>query len=136
VATLFLCIGLVLTFLPIRARLSEPFVNSTSPDEEIASRFLASHVPANTSLYMSFNYPVFAFYTDFRIHELSTVGPDLYRDMDQIPPGQVLIVYRQAEAPSQSDIGWVDASPKFRRLAEYPSLVMYRSITPRVQQEP
>jgi len=79
---------------------------------------------------MSFNYPAFAFYTNFRIHELSTAGPALYQDMEQIPPGQVLIVYRQAEDPSQSDIPWAAANPRFQFLRDYPSLVIFRSLTP------
>jgi hypothetical protein len=79
---------------------------------------------------MSFNYPAFAFYTNFRIHELSTVGPALYRDMQQIPPGQVLIVYREAEDSSQSDIAWAAANPKFQRLRDYPSFTIFRSLAP------
>ena len=113
-----------------------PFMNSTSPDEELASRFLESSVPANTSLYMSFNYPPFAFYTNFHIHELSSVGPALYRDLEQIPPGEVLIVYREAEDASQSDIAWVDASRKFKRIGEYPTLVINRSVASAVQGAP
>ena len=122
-----LCRG-SLTFLPLRSRVSEPFLNSTSADEELASSFLESAVPANTSLYMSFNYPAFAYYSNFRIHELSSTGPALYRDMAEIPPGEVLIVYREAEEPSQSDIAWVDANPKFKRIGDYPSFAIFRSV--------
>jgi len=122
------CAAMVITFLPIRERVREPFINPIVPDEEVASRFLESAVPPATTLYMSFNYPAFAFYTNFRIHELSSVGPALYADMEQIPLGGVLIVYREAEAPSQSDIAWVNANPKFQRLREFPSLVIYRSV--------
>lgn len=125
---LALSVILVLTFLPLWSRVSEPFLNSTSPDEELASSFLESAVPANTSLYMSFNYPAFAYYSNFRIHELSSTGPALYRDMAEIPPGEVLIVYREAEEPSQSDIAWVDANPKFRRIGDYPSFAIFRSV--------
>ena len=125
---IFLSAILLLTFLPLRERFSAPFINPTNPDEELASSFLESSVPANASLYMSFNYPAFAFYTNFRIHELSTVGPALYRDMQQIPPGEVLIVYREAEESSQSDIAWVDANPKFQRIRDYPSFVIFRSV--------
>jgi len=126
----FLGAILLLTFLPLRARFSKPFVNSSNTDEELAARFLESSVPANTSLYMSFNYPAMAFYTNFHIHELSSFGPALYRDMEQIPPGEVLIVYREAETPSQSDIAWVDANRKFKRMGGYPSFVIFRSVAP------
>jgi hypothetical protein len=119
---------LLLAFLPLRERFSVPFINPNTPDEELASRLLQSSVPAGTTLWMSFNYPVFAFYTNFSIHELSHVGPALYEDMKKIPPGDVLIVYREAEDASQSDIAWVDASGKFQHIGEYPSLVIYQSV--------
>jgi hypothetical protein len=129
-AAILLAFVLFLTFLPLRERLSAPFLNSATSDEESASTFLQSTLPANTTLYMSFNYPAFAFYTNFRIHELSTAGPALYQDMDHIPPGQILIVYRQAEDPSQSDIPWAAANPKFQRLRDYPSFVIFRCLAP------
>jgi 4-amino-4-deoxy-L-arabinose transferase-like glycosyltransferase len=123
-----LCLGaaLLLTFLPLRERFSVPFINWGAPDEELASRFLESRVPSNTTLWMSFNYPAFSFYTNFPIHELSSVGSALYQDMEQVPSGDVLIVYREAEDASQSDMAWVDATRKFKRIGEYPSLVIYR----------
>ncbi len=133
-----LCLGavLLLTFLPLRERFSVPFINWATPDEELASRFLESGVPANTTLWMSFNYPAFAFYTNLPIHELSSVGPALYQDMEQVPPGDVLIVYREAEDASQSDIAWVEATRKFKRIGEYPSLVIYRSEASPAQKKP
>jgi 4-amino-4-deoxy-L-arabinose transferase-like glycosyltransferase len=133
-----LCLGaaLLLTFLPLRERFSVPFINWGTPDEELAARFLASRVPAGTTLWMSFNYPAFAFYTNFPIHELSSVGPALYLDMEQLPPGDVLIVYREAEDAAQSNIAWVDATGKFKRIGEYPSLVIYRSEASPAQRRP
>lgn len=119
---------LVGTFLPVTSRLREPFLNPVSPQEELAAHYLQSSLSPGTTLYMSFNYPVWAYYTNFRIHELSSIGPDLYRQMAQIPAGEVLIVYREAEAPSQSDIDWVDASGKFARIATYPTFVIYRRV--------
>ncbi|UWZ85438.1 glycosyltransferase family 39 protein [Occallatibacter riparius] len=120
--------ALLLVFLPLRERFRTPFINLGISDEELASRLLQSSVPAGASLWMSFNYPVFAFYTNLPIQELSDVGPALYEDMKKVPPGDVLIVYREAENPSQSDIAWVDASGRFKRIVEYPSLVIYCSV--------
>ncbi|HEY3705598.1 MAG TPA: glycosyltransferase family 39 protein [Terracidiphilus sp.] len=127
-----LCLGLLLfvTFLPLRSRLSDPFLDPGVPEEELAGARLQSNLPAATTLYMSFNYPAWAYYTSFRIHELSSVGPELYRDLTQIPPGQVLIVYREAEDKSQSDLARVDANSTFTRIAEYPSFVIYRAKLP------
>jgi 4-amino-4-deoxy-L-arabinose transferase-like glycosyltransferase len=54
---------LVFTFLPLRERFSRPFIDPGTPEEMLASQFLQSALPPGTILYMSFNYPAFAFYT-------------------------------------------------------------------------
>ena len=69
-----------------------------------------------------------AYYTNFHIHELSNVGPALYNDMSHVPPGDVLVVYKEAEAPSQSDTAWCDTSHLFARIGDFPSLVVYRRL--------
>jgi 4-amino-4-deoxy-L-arabinose transferase-like glycosyltransferase len=123
-----LCVLLVLTLRPLHALVSTPFIDRTVPDEERAGRLLSETLPSDTTLYMSFNYPALTYYTSFRIHELRDVGPALYRDMSLVPPGEVLVVYKHAEAPSQADIAWCDASHLFARIAEFPSLVIYRRL--------
>jgi 4-amino-4-deoxy-L-arabinose transferase-like glycosyltransferase len=87
VGALLVAALLVFTFFPLRERLSGPFVDRGEPVEMLASQYLQASLPRRTILYMSFNYPAFAFYTAFRIHELSAVGPALYSDIEQIPPG-------------------------------------------------
>jgi 4-amino-4-deoxy-L-arabinose transferase-like glycosyltransferase len=119
---------LILTIRPLHALLSTPFIDRTVPDEERVGKLLSETLPSDTTLYMSFNYPTLAYYTNFRIHELPDVGPALYQDMKLVPPGEVLVVYREAETPSQADIAWCDASHLFARIAEFPSLVVYRRL--------
>jgi 4-amino-4-deoxy-L-arabinose transferase-like glycosyltransferase len=119
---------LVLTFLPLRARFSGPFIDPGTPEEMLASQFLQTRLPPGTILYMSFNYPAFAFYTSYRIHELSAVGPALYNDIEQIPPGGVLIVYRKTDEVWEPDIEWVDANPKFQRMRDFSTFVIYRRL--------
>ncbi len=68
---------------------------------------------------MSFNYPAFAFYTSHQIHELSAVGPALYNDIEQIPAGEVLIVYRKTDEVWEPDFDWVNANPKFQRMRDF-----------------
>jgi hypothetical protein len=117
-----------LTFLPLRARFSGPFIDPGTPEEMLASQFLQTRLPPGTILYMSFNYPAFAFYTSYRIHELSAVGPALYNDIEQIPPGGVLIVYRKTDEVWEPDIEWVDANPKFQRMRDFSTFVIYRRL--------
>src|ERR1017187_9345820 len=102
----------------------------------LASQFLEPRLPPGTILYMSFNYPAFAFYTNYRIHELSAVGLALYNDIEQIPPGGVLIVYRKTDEVWQPDIEWVNANPKFRRMRDFSTFVLYRRLAEAEQIEP
>jgi hypothetical protein len=127
VATLLAGVWLLIDLLPIRERFSQSFVNPSVPDEETASTFINTHLPAGTELYMSFNYPAFAFYTNCPIHELSDFS-NLYRQMDAIPPGGVLVIYRQADIPAQSDVAWVNANPNFELLHDFSTLAVYRRV--------
>jgi hypothetical protein len=128
VGALLVTAFLVFTFFPLRERFSLPFVDPATPEEVVASRFLQTDLPPGTILYMSFNYPVFAFYTSYRIHELSAVGPALYNDIEQIPPGEVLIVYRKTDEVWEPDIDWVNANPKFQRMRDFSTFVIYRRL--------
>lgn len=119
---------LAFTFLPLRERFSHPFIDPGTPEEMLASQFLQSGLPPGTILYMNFNYPAFAFYTSYRIHELPAVGPALYSDIEQIPPGGVLIVYRKTDEVWEPDIEWVNADPKFQRMRDFSTFVIYRRL--------
>jgi 4-amino-4-deoxy-L-arabinose transferase-like glycosyltransferase len=119
---------LIFTFLPLRERFSRPFIDPGTPEEMLASQFLQSGLPSGTILYMNFNYPAFAFYTSYRIHELPAVGPALYDDIEQIPPGEVLIVYRKSDEVWEPDIEWVNANPKFQRMRDFSTFVIYRRL--------
>jgi 4-amino-4-deoxy-L-arabinose transferase-like glycosyltransferase len=120
---------LVFTFLPVRERFSESFIDPGVPQEELASRFLQSSFPSGTALYMNFNFPAFGFYTNYPIHELPTDGAALYQDISNIPPGAVFIVYRESQGEVWApDLAWMDANPKFQRLRDFSTFVIYRSV--------
>ena len=124
---MILAVLLILTFLPIRKRFTSPFIDRSVPEEMSASQFLLNSVPSDTTLYMNFNYPAFAYYTGFRINELPVVGDALYKAIDQIPTGEVFIVYRETEG-GEPDVNWVDSNPRFERLREYSTFVVYRCV--------
>jgi hypothetical protein len=48
--------------------------------------------------------------------------------MREVPAGQVLVVYREAETPSQADVAWCQASGLFQRIAAYRSFVVFRRV--------
>jgi hypothetical protein len=133
IGALLVVASLVLTFLPLRERFRSPFIRPDKPEEMLASQFLQSRLPSGTTLYMNFNYPAFAFYTDDPIHELPAVGPALYHDIEQIPPGGILIVYRKTEEVWEPDIEWVNANPKFQRLRDFSTFVIYRRVAEAAQ---
>jgi 4-amino-4-deoxy-L-arabinose transferase-like glycosyltransferase len=118
---------LAFTFLPLRERFSQPIIDRGAPQELLASEFLQDRIPTATGLYMNFNYPAFAFYTNFSIHELPADGPALYNGIAQIPLGGVLIVYRKSEGEVWApEVDWMDANPKFQRLRDFGTFVIYR----------
>jgi 4-amino-4-deoxy-L-arabinose transferase-like glycosyltransferase len=128
VGALLVVASLLFTFLPLRERFRLPFVDHGIPEEIVASQFLQTNLPPGTILYMSFNYPAFAFYTNYRIHELSAVGSALYNEIENIPPGEVLIVYRKTDEVWEPDVDRMNANPKFRRMRDFSTLVIYRRV--------
>jgi 4-amino-4-deoxy-L-arabinose transferase-like glycosyltransferase len=126
--TLLVAALLMAAFLPIRERFRHPFIDPGVPEEMLASQFLQSALKPETILYMNFNYPAFAFYTSYRIHELPAVGPPLYNAIEQIPPGEILIVYRKTDEVWEPDMDWVNANKRFRPLRDYPSFVIFRRL--------
>jgi hypothetical protein len=116
---------LVVCFLPLRERFGEHFIDRNVQEEMLASVYLQTAVPPETVLYMNFNYPAFAYYTNYQIHELPAVGAALYSDIQQIPAGGVLVVYRETEG-GEPDLRWVDANPHFERMRDFTTLVVFR----------
>jgi 4-amino-4-deoxy-L-arabinose transferase-like glycosyltransferase len=123
--TTIVAAALLITFLPLRERFGSPFVDSTVPEEMVASQFLQASLPPRTTLYMNFNYPVFAFFTSFRIHELPAAGPALYSGLEQMPRGDVFIAYRETEG-GEPRIEWVDANRKFECIRRFSAFSIYR----------
>ncbi|MBB5057299.1 4-amino-4-deoxy-L-arabinose transferase-like glycosyltransferase [Granulicella aggregans] len=116
---------LMLTFVQSSKRFGGRMIDLNVPEEMSASQFLQDSVPASTALYMNFNYPVFAYYTGFRIHEMPPAGADLYKAIKEIPAGGVFIVYRESEG-GEPDLRWMDSNTRFQRMRDYSGFVVYR----------
>ena len=122
---LLLSAGMAVVIWPSADRFTDPFVDPARPEELDASLFLNSMLPPATPVYMNFNYPAFAYFTNFPIHELPIGGPELYRAVDTIPADGVLIAYRENESGDPK----IEILNQDRHLAvvkEYSSLVIYR----------
>jgi len=109
----------------VRQRFESPFVDGEVSEEMQVSDFLNHSVPPATVLYSNFNYPVFAYYTNLRVHRLSESGPVLYDALNRLPGDGILIAYRENDAIADPRLEWLDSNPHFRRFQEFPSLVLY-----------
>ena len=123
--TVLLVGALAYTFLPVRQRFESPFLDDEVSEEMQVSDFLNHSVPPTTVLYSNFNYPVFAYYTNLRVHRLLVSGPALYDALNRLPSDGILIAYRENDVIADPRLGWLDSNPHFRRFREFPSLVLY-----------
>jgi hypothetical protein len=76
---------------------------------------------------MNFNYPAFAYFTNYRINELPIGGPEVYRAIDEIPEGGILIAYRENES-GDPKIELLDRDSNLEVVKEYGTLAIYRRL--------
>jgi Dolichyl-phosphate-mannose-protein mannosyltransferase/Alg9-like mannosyltransferase family len=127
IGVLLLTAGMVVTLLPSASRLTDRFVVPDHPEEMEASIFLESRYPPATPLYMNFNYPAFAYFTNFGINVLPIGGPELYRAIDEMPESGILIAYRKNES-GDPKIEVLNHDPSLEVVKEYSTLVIYRRL--------
>jgi hypothetical protein len=118
--------SLLYTFLPSFARLRSPFINEENSEEMDVANFLSSSVPPGTVLYTNFNYPVFAYYTNFPVYSLPEDPSEIYDALNQLPTAGLLIAYKDKEFIQDPRLDWLDANRHFQRWREFPSLLIYR----------
>jgi hypothetical protein len=114
--------------LPSWERFSGPFADPAVQEEMLAADFFRSAIPANSTLYMNFNYPAFAYYTNYEIHVLPAVGPALYAAIQRIPAGGILVVYRTTDEVREPGVERLDTDPHFQRLQDFSTFVVYRRL--------
>ena len=113
------------SFAPTLARFKHPFIEPYISEEKRAAEYL-NQVDAKRpgNLYVNYNYPVFAYYTNLPIRVLKEEGMGFYIDFPaNMPSDGYLILYKNLQREPRPI--WADVNPHFRRLKEYPSLVVY-----------
>jgi 4-amino-4-deoxy-L-arabinose transferase-like glycosyltransferase len=125
-AILVLGCALVYTLLPSFRQLEDPFIDDEVSEEVKVSDFLTHTAQPGTVLYTNFNYPVYAFYTNFPVRRLPEGGPALYDMLNRLPANGILIAYKESEDIAAPRLDWLDSNPHFRRFREFPSLVLYQ----------
>jgi 4-amino-4-deoxy-L-arabinose transferase-like glycosyltransferase len=113
------------SFAPIREGFKSPLIEPYISEEKRAADYL-NDVDAKRlgTLYLNYNYPVFAYYTNLPIRLLAEQGMDFYRNFPaNMPSDGYLVLYKDLQREPRPI--WADVNPHFRRLREYPSLVVY-----------
>jgi 4-amino-4-deoxy-L-arabinose transferase-like glycosyltransferase len=123
--TVLLAGALGCSFVPTIQILGTPFFDDTGGDEMEASDFLNRDFPPPAVLYAKINYPVYAYYTNLKVIPVFGTGGHLYDALDRLPADGVFIAYKESDAADGPRLSWLDANPHFRRLREYPSIVLY-----------
>ena len=122
---LVLCGMLGYAFWPVRQRFESPFVDDDVSEEMEVSAVLQRSLPPGTIVYSDFNYPVFAYYTNLPIHVLPERDPAFFGAIDRLTEDGILVAYRKGAPYASEHIRWLDSNPHFRRIREFPSIILY-----------
>jgi 4-amino-4-deoxy-L-arabinose transferase-like glycosyltransferase len=119
-----LCIG----FWPDHQRFSGGFIYHKVSEEMRVSEYMNHNLPPATILYSNLEYPTFAYYTNFKVQDLPEDSGDLFWSLNHLPADGVLIAYTHYPGyyPPLPTPAWLDANPHFRRLQEFPSMILYQ----------
>ena len=118
--------ALATSFLPTIRLFGTPFLDTEVTEQQQLSEYLNKNLPPSTVIYAKVDYPVFAYYTNFKTVPLFGTGGELYSALDHLPQDGVLIAYKENDTQDDGPtLSWLDANPHFRRIGEYPSMVLY-----------
>ena len=124
-----LAAAMIVACWPTLHRLRSSFVDSSVSDEMLIARSMRETLPPDTVLHANANYPDFAYYSGMTVNPLPETGNALYAALDRLPAGDVLIAYKAADeggSPPEPPISYLDSNPRFTRLREFPTVVLYR----------
>jgi hypothetical protein len=122
--TLALAAMLGYSFAPVLARFHGPFVSPFISEEKQVSDFLNAKARPGAFLYANFNYPVFGYYTHLPTRVLLELDGSFYSVFPKnMPKDGYLILYKELDWDPHLE--WADSNTHFRRMQEFPSLVVY-----------
>jgi 4-amino-4-deoxy-L-arabinose transferase-like glycosyltransferase len=124
-----LACALMATFWPDRHSFDNGFIDPSVSGEMSVAQFLKQNLPSSTLLYCNENYPDFAYYSGMTAIPLPEDGDELYQALGQIPPGGVLIAYKEVDggdgSAAEPPIAFLDSDRRFTRLRDFPTTVLY-----------
>jgi 4-amino-4-deoxy-L-arabinose transferase-like glycosyltransferase len=123
--------ALIATIWPSHHRFDGGFIDRSVRNEMIVAQFLKDNLPSSTVLYANENYPDFAYYSGLTVIALPESGEELYAALNSLPAGSVLIAYKLSDdekgSPVEPALSYLDSNPRFTRIREFPTLVIYRT---------
>jgi 4-amino-4-deoxy-L-arabinose transferase-like glycosyltransferase len=112
------------SFAPIRERFRVPLISPYISEEKEVADYLNQQAKRKGLLYCNFNCPVFGYYTWLAVHVLQKEDMRFYSAFpDDMPEDGYLVIYKQV--PKEPTVAWVEGDPHFRRMKEFPSMVVY-----------
>ena len=130
---LLLAAAAIAAFWPSLHRFDTGFIDHSVSNEMIVARYLRDNLPASTILYANANYPDFAYYSGFTVNDLPESGDALYSELAKMPPGSLLIAYKANDdggSPAEPPISYLDADLHFKRVYDFPTMVVYKATGP------
>lgn len=115
------------SFWPIWHRFETGFIDHNESEEMRVSEFLKQTTAPGTLIYANLSYPDFAYYADRKVEVLPEGGDDLYQSIDALQTDGMLIAYKRFDTgvTPEPSLGWLDANQHFRRVREFPTMVVY-----------
>jgi 4-amino-4-deoxy-L-arabinose transferase-like glycosyltransferase len=131
VGATLLAAALIMAIWPSHHRFDGAFIDHSVSEEMTVSQFLKDSLPSSTVLYTNENYPDFAYYSGLTVIALPEGGDQLYVALNSLPAGSVLIAYKASDddqgSPAEPALSYLDSNPRFKRMREFPTLVIYRT---------
>jgi hypothetical protein len=112
-------------FLPTLQVFDSPFIDNQTAIEITVSDFMTHNLPPATVLYSTNNYPVFAYYTNLKVNPVVGTQAEIYEALDHLDEDGVFIAYKDGDPDQNPSLSWLDANPHYRRLREFPSIILY-----------
>jgi 4-amino-4-deoxy-L-arabinose transferase-like glycosyltransferase len=127
---LVLAMALLVVLWPAHHRFDDGFMDDSVSDEMTLAGWLQTNVHPDAILYANQNYPDIAYYSGLKVLDLPESGPKLPSALAAMPAKSLLVAYRAnddgEDVPPEPAIEDLDRNPRYQRLTELPTLVLYR----------
>ena len=122
--------ALFMAFWPTHYRFDGGFIDGSASEEMTLGVWLKRNIHPKVAIYANQNFPDIAYYSGFTVRDLPDDGPELTKALEAMPAGSLLVAYRAnddgEDVPAEPDIADLDRNPRYQRLTEMRTLVVYR----------